>query len=691
MRRCVPVFVLVASLWACLAFAPQPAIADDGNVGGSSSDDPAYIPMLGDANVHTESASESTGPDSPGETADPTEPSDPSEAGPASGEAPDAQADDSPQDTAGPPSPQDAADDGGCEPSDVAQPDLPAEAQETVTAQPLSPASEDGETQPAAIAQADTAADTGAPSIAYRANVQGIGWQTSVKDGAAAGTTGRSLRLEALKVTLNTGRYKGDLQMQARVREAGWQTVRTSGAKMGTTGKAQGILAIRMALTGSLSKYYDIAYRVHMQNKGWQGWRRNGALAGSVSASLRIEAVEIKLVAKEKPASRNGDGVVGVRYKAHVQKKGWQTSRSCNAAAGTTGRALRVEALRLWLDPGTYKGRIEYRVHVQNKGWMPWKRNGAKAGTTGKSLRVEAVQIRLKGAVAKTYDVVYSAHIQNIGWQSKKFNGATAGTTGRALRVEAVRINLVKKADRTGWYGRGTSWRYYDKGKPVSGQWVVTTESPIADNPGIQRYWIDTSGKLAISRMVNPRKALDAGSWLSYAMDTGYVIRNVMTKLSGTWYYADNDGLLTKVGNIGEKISAYVNWAIAMANDDSHGYSQKRRWGPDYDCSSFVISALAAAGFYVGEAVYTGNMVDELTMYGFRYFTDLSMLRTGDILWVHNSSHQHTEIYLGGGRIVGATSSETGGIDGRAGDQTGREIRVGSYYNMPWAGFLRAA
>ena len=45
-----------------------------------------------------------------------------------------------------------------------------------------------------------------------------------------------------------------------------------------------------------------------------------------------------------------------------------------------------------------------------------------------------------------------------------------------------------------------------------------------------------------------------------------------------------------------------VNWAVAIAADQSHGYSQVDRWGPDYDCSSFVISAFEQAGVAVREA-----------------------------------------------------------------------------------------
>ena len=59
------------------------------------------------------------------------------------------------------------------------------------------------------------------------------------------------------------------------------------------------------------------------------------------------------------------------------------------------------------------------------------------------------------------------------------------------------------------------------------------------------------------------------------------------------------------------KTESAVQWAINIANDNRHGYSQANRWGnPDYDCSSLVISAWQQAGVPVKSngATYTGNM-----------------------------------------------------------------------------------
>ena len=43
-------------------------------------------------------------------------------------------------------------------------------------------------------------------------------------------------------------------------------------------------------------------------------------------------------------------------------------------------------------------------------------------------------------------------------------------------------------------------------------------------------------------------------------------------------------------------IETAVNWAIGIANDNSHGYDQGSRDGPNYDCSSLLSWAYHNAG-----------------------------------------------------------------------------------------------
>lgn len=146
-----------------------------------------------------------------------------------------------------------------------------------------------------------------------------------------------------------------------------------------------------------------------------------------------------------------------------------------------------------------------------------------------------------------------------------------------------------------------------------------------------------------------------------------------------------------------ETINKAVAWAVAVADDQSHGYDQSSRWGADYDCSSFVISAWQQAGVPVktSGASYTGNMYWAFINCGFRDVTNSINLSTGANLQkgdvVLNTKH-HTEMYIGNGRMVKASINELGGTTGgKTGDQTGREIYIGSYYkpNYGWDYVLR--
>lgn len=131
-------------------------------------------------------------------------------------------------------------------------------------------------------------------------------------------------------------------------------------------------------------------------------------------------------------------------------------------------------------------------------------------------------------------------------------------------------------------------------------------------------------------------------------------------------------------------IEKAVQWAISTANDNSHGYSQQNRWGnPDYDCSSFVISAWEYAGVHVRNAgaSYTGNMRGAFLSCGFVDVTNqvgISSgygIQAGDVLLNYAA---HTCMSIGGGKVANCRTSE-GNTQG--GDQSGNEIRIQSYWD----------
>lgn len=139
-----------------------------------------------------------------------------------------------------------------------------------------------------------------------------------------------------------------------------------------------------------------------------------------------------------------------VTYRTHVQNTGWESPVTTSSAeriaqAGTTGRSLRLEAIRINISGVDNLG-IEYKTHVQNEGWeSKFTTSNNISGTSGKSLRLEAIQIRLTGSAASKYDVYYRVHCQNIGWMGWAKNGESAGTASLSYRLEGIQVQLVSK------------------------------------------------------------------------------------------------------------------------------------------------------------------------------------------------------------------------------------------------------
>lgn len=140
--------------------------------------------------------------------------------------------------------------------------------------------------------------------------------------------------------------------------------------------------------------------------------------------------------------------VFSVNYCTHVQNIGWQGYVKNGAMSGTSGKALRLEGIKIKLTNSEYSGGITYRTHVQNIGWQDWKKNDAMAGTSGKSLRLEAIQMKLTGEIAKQYDIYYRVHCQEFGWMDWAKNGESAGSAGYSYRLEAIQICLVEKGGK---------------------------------------------------------------------------------------------------------------------------------------------------------------------------------------------------------------------------------------------------
>ena len=300
--------------------------------------------------------------------------------------------------------------------------------------------------------------DDGKMHIQYETHVSNIGWMSSKRDGSTAGTTGQSKAVEDIKVSILNPVVDGSVQIDAHVSGIGWQGWDTpSASEGGTTGQGRAVEAVRLRLTGSLANDYDVYYRVHASNIGWMAWAKDGEEAGTTGYGRSVEAVQVRLVRKGDAApSSDGANVdyafkkkpMSLTYRAHVSNVGWQGAVSDGATAGTTGRGLALEDLKLSLDSSDYSdgSAVQIDAHVSGIGWQGWDTPSAsEGGTTGQGRAVEAVRLRLTGSLANDYDVYYRVHASNIGWMAWAKDGEEAGTTGMSCSLEAVQIKLVRK------------------------------------------------------------------------------------------------------------------------------------------------------------------------------------------------------------------------------------------------------
>ena len=233
--------------------------------------------------------------------------------------------------------------------------------------------------------------------------------------------------------------------------------------------------------------------------------------------------------------------------------------------------------------------------------------------------------------------------------------------------------------------------------------WAAANGYSITDPKG-QLYWIDMetveAGQWIETSDYNItfwgfKTSNAAPDWLASAFlknfeRAGVEVEAERRTAATKWY-----NFLKKSIEGSQVIEKAVQWAINIANDDSHGYDQTHRDGPDYDCSSLICWAYSNAGLNTrpGYTPATGSMYDVFTDAGFEDVTSQINLPTGaglvrgDVLIKPGS---HTEMYIGNSQLVGASQNEHGGVTGgQTGDQTGEEIHVHGYYNYPWQYVLR--
>lgn len=341
-------------------------------------------------------------------------------------------------------------------------------------------------------------------SVMYRVHVQDIGWQDWKYDGEMAGTQGRSLRLEAIEIKIVDKVEKGKMTIETDIPENCYDNtklIKVSGWKMAN------IENTKIEATLDSTPITDIVYKERsdiISSVNGYGTKKENPMPGFEFSIDTTSLTETEHRLKINLATSEGkildtytknikvDRKPHVQYQMHVQDIGWQGTRQDGELAGTEGRSLRVEALKVNTVNLPEGVKLKYQAHVEDIGWQDWKQDGEISGTSGRSLRIEAIRIKLEGT--DKYSVKYRMHVQDIGWQDWCYDGETAGTQTLSKRVEAIEIQIVDKIkeERVQLEIENPSATIKNEKQKVQG-WIMTSVPDVKLNVLIDGEQLDLS------------------------------------------------------------------------------------------------------------------------------------------------------------------------------------------------------
>ncbi|MBC3887343.1 hypothetical protein GH810_03340 [Acetobacterium paludosum] len=203
-------------------------------------------------------------------------------------------------------------------------------------------------------------ATTDTMSVQYRGHIQDIGNAPTdgswVQSDQQLGTTGESKRIEGFNIELTGAIPTGaHVVYNVHVENVGWLYPTDDstnwikdGAFAGSVGKSQRVEAIEIKLvdaTGAQLPGYSVQYTVHGENYGWtQGWISDGNIAGTTGDGLRLEAIRIKVTQVAADLTAYNAAIAAVNQ-ADYTTASWTTYQAVVAAnpAATTDTQSKVD------------------------------------------------------------------------------------------------------------------------------------------------------------------------------------------------------------------------------------------------------------------------------------------------------------------------------------------------------------
>lgn len=151
-------------------------------------------------------------------------------------------------------------------------------------------------------------------------------WRGTTADGGINGNGSQVNQFRA-NVSSDSG-ITGSIVYQASTRNVGWEQSTSDGAAQGNA-DGRGIESVKVHLEGDLARFFDVYYRVCVDQIGWLDWACNGGQAGTTGYDLHAGGIQVVLVAK-------GNGAPGscanAWYDVNARPRCEQSLATANAA-----------------------------------------------------------------------------------------------------------------------------------------------------------------------------------------------------------------------------------------------------------------------------------------------------------------------------------------------------------------------
>ena len=285
-----------------------------------------------------------------------------------------------------------------------------------------------------------TGKDSSEPTISYSANSQNIGWLEQVTEPNTAGTTGRSLDLYQIKISLaNTVK---SAKLSAKVYSDGkWLTYDkiTANTEIGNSDKALQIVNFNLRNQAG----YRLQYRVHSADIGWQAWVNQGQNAGI--SGKNIQAIDFKLVRDNSITITKPS----IYYQAHISENGWLDYVGDSEIAGDIEKSYVLEAFKIGID-NISDYQLNVKIYDKVNGWINYDnvKGDTIIGSTGKSLPLQAINVILNNNDG--YKLQYRTYLSNQGWSDWTNQGSVSGVTSGNNEIKAIMFRIIKDLSITG-------------------------------------------------------------------------------------------------------------------------------------------------------------------------------------------------------------------------------------------------